>query len=446
MACWQSVRQYFERGIPDGFFKNVAWQYLSNIWAIGLGFLYSLLIGRALGAAEFGLISLGLGFAGLIFGVLELRLHEAVIRYIAEFWEQNDYRRTLAIVKLSLLVDASTGTLALVVALITAPLAQEYLIRDPRGLIVVWLSALSVFFINVGNRTAIGLLRVFEQFKLYALVIMAGTTLKLIVTLGAILLMGWGAIGVMIVTVLTSLLTNLALVGMALWQLNRRIPLRQTQAPMSVLWPRLREMSRFVLNTYGLSLASIPTRDLDVNLLGWFTSLKVVGIYKIAKNFMAAIWQISDPAFYVIYPELSKLWSKKQFATLKTFIKKLIILLGGTGVLLFSGTFVLVPRGIQWMMGSEFAEAGTIFQWMVWSLLFWMPFLWVNPLLMAAGLPNLSLRAALMSNLLTLGLYLIWIPIWGGQGAALAYGMGVPLNLGIAIHLGRRAGVIFPSN
>jgi O-antigen/teichoic acid export membrane protein len=439
-----SLRNYLHFGIPGGFFRNVSWQYVASMWTMGIGFVYALLVGRHLGAAEFGLIALGLGFASMVFEFVELRLHEVTIRYITEFWETGETSLTLAFVKLTLLTNLATAGLALLVIAGLSPYAQDYLIRDSRGSVVLLLSGLSLFFISLAYPTSQGLLRVLALYRSQAVVSICGTTLKLALTLGVMWGWGWGVMGVMGVAVAASLVTNLSLLGVALWHLNRHIPFRRTPAPLRLLWPRLLEIRRFVLNTYFLSITSIPVRNLDINLLGWFTSLEVVGVYRVAKNFMTAMFTITDPTFIVVYPELAKMWTKRQPAEMKVFIKKLTWMLGILALVLFVSTFLLVPQVIQLVMGKEFAGAGLLFRCMAWGILFWAPVMWANPLLMAAGRPDLTLKASLLGSVIILGLYLVCVPLWGGIGTALVNALSAPVGMALTLWLGLRAGIIFP--
>lgn len=440
------IKQQLEKGIPLGFFKNLSWQYISSVWGVGIGFLYSLVVGRMLGPSEFGLIATALGFTSLVFTLADLRLNEAVIRYIAEFWAKKDYSRTLAFVKLSLVADAISAIIALFITGLIAQFVHPYLIPDSRGLLAIWLSGISIFFTSLASATSIGLLRVFDYFKSYALVSMAGVTVKMAITLVALFVMNWDAIGIISVAVFTTLLTKSTMFGVALWHLNGHIPLRDTPAPISLLRPRLREIGLFVLNNYGLSLSSSGVRHADVNLLSYFTSLEVVGIYKVAKNFISAMWLMVDPAFYVVYPELAKMWADKNFLMMRTFIRRLMLLFGGGGFVLFMIAFMLMPPIIELTLGSDFSEAGQIFRWMLWSFLCWTPLLWIHPILCAAGVPNLSLRAGILANILALILYIIFIPWFGGLGAALAYSVGIITHPILGLWFGRRAGIIFPES
>lgn len=427
-------------------FRNTVWQYVSNVLGAAIVFFHSLLVGRLLGVEQYGVMSLSLGFAGLVFNLVELRLHEWVIRYLTEYWEARDLPRALATVRLSLFVDIASGLAALLLVGALAPLAP-LMFRDlgnQHHLSLFWLGGLVFFFGNVGNATAIGLLRVFDGFRELALVKLTGQVFKLGATAFALLVLGWGVIGTLCVAVAASLLTTLGLAYVARRELVRRIPLAATDAPIDLLQARFAEMRSFALNMYGVSLAAIPTRDLDVNLLGSFSTASVIGTYKVARDFMAAIWQVSDPLLFVVYPEIAKLWTNKQFAMLRQFVRQSVVGLGAAAVLLFATAYFAVPIFIERTLGPQFAEGGYYFRWMIWCILIWMPLLWVNPLLMAAGRANLFFRATLVASSVILIVDLLLIPRWGGDGAAFAYAIGHLVAPVVSLWLARSAGVLTP--
>lgn len=437
-----SSNSFFHRlksGIPSGFVGKLSWQYVTTIWSMIVGFAYSLLLGRSLGVSEFGLISLAMGFTTVVFQIFELRLHEAVIRYVAEFWENKDLPRMSATVKLSLVADVASGMLALAMVLVLMPLASRFLIHDDRSSQLLLLAGVTVFCSNVATATAFGILRTFGQFKLQSFVTVIGTTVKLAATYAAIRWFGCGVIGVMLVGIVSSFVMNSVMIWVAFRCINQYVSLSQP-SPRTLLDSRLAEIRRFVGSTYLFSLSSIPTKELDVTLLGLFAPASVVGVYKMAKNFITAMWAVSDPVFYVVYPELSRLRARLAFASIGSFLKRLTLLLGAAAVFVYAASMFFVPILIRFTLGAEYAEAANIFRWMAWFILFWMPFLWINPLLLSAARADLMLKASLAGNALIAVLYVVLIPTLGAKGAALAYALGTPLGLLFAFwfaHKGR---------
>jgi O-antigen/teichoic acid export membrane protein len=425
------------RGTPVGFFRNIAWQYLSSLGGAFISFAYALIVGRLLGVADFGLMALALGFSSVVFQFVELRLHEAVIRYASEFWESDDHPRLVATVKLSLALDGLTAVLALLLTWGLAAWGERTIIRDPKGAEVILLAAAATFFMRVGTASAQGVLRVLRLYRLQAVVTLGGAILKLTVTVTGMALLGWGVRGVLVAAMLAHCVTSLALVTLVLSRLHRQVNLRRPGAGLRLLQPRLQEMKRFVVNTYLLSVSMVPTKDLDVNLLGWLATLEVVGLYKIAKSFVAALWTLSDATFVVVYPELARLWAQRRVADIRAFVKRMTVVFGVGGVAAYLCAFALVPPVIRVVMGAEFSGAGPLFRWMAWGIMFWAPLVWINPLLMAAGRPDLTLRASLVGSIVTLLLFVIGIAEWGGTGAAAVYALASPVVIGLVIWFGR---------
>ena len=432
------------RNIPDGFYRNLSWQYFGSIAAVSFGFLYSLLLARALGAAEFGLIALSLAFTTVVFQLVELRLHEAVIRYVAEFWEAGDHPRTLAAVKLFVLADVVTGLLALGVVMAGSVWAQQYLIRDGRGAQVVVLAGISVFFTNVMTATALGLYRVFGDFRAQALISAAGAGFKLLLAIAVIRWAAADAVGVMIAAIVSSFLVNAFLIGFSFHRFRSRIRVRLSDAPLSLLAHRKQEIFRFVRSTYLLSISMIPTKDLDINLLGFFAPLNVVGTYRIAKSFMSALWTLSDPVFLVIYPEVARMWARRQFAEIRSFVKKITVILGGSALAAYAAASLIVPILIISWMGPEYRDAGSMFRWMTWGLVVWAPLVWVNPLLMAAGRPELLLKSSVIASMFVAALYVPAISLAGANGAAFVSALANPAVLLLSIWIGNREGIVLP--
>lgn len=439
---WQRAREVMVRNVPAGFYNRLSWQYVASLTTVGVGFVYALVVARALGPAEFGLMSLGLGFATIVFQVVELRLQEAVIRYVAEFWEAQDAARTLAALKLFLIANVGTGLLAFVLVLGAGGWAEEHLLRDVRGQSVLLLAALTVLFTNMATATAYGVYRVFGEFRLQAIITSVGAVVKLAITSAVLFGLRWDVIGVMGVGMAASLGTTALLLGFALRIVARKIDLKNTPAPLSVLAERRTEIRKFVTSTYVLSLTMIPTKDLDLNLLGLFVPLQVVGVYKIAKSFMSAVWTISDPIFLVVYPELARLWTRRAMDEMRGFVKRITAVVGVSALLAYLGACIVVPIVIVQLMGEEFAGAGSLFRLMTWGLVFWAPFVWVNPLLLAAGRPDLVLKASLVGGILTLLIYFVAIPRWGAAGAAFVTALVNPIVLVLSLRIGIGAGIV----
>jgi O-antigen/teichoic acid export membrane protein len=143
------------------------------------------------------------------------------------------------------------------------------------------------------------------------------------------------------------------------------------------------------------------------------------------------MWTLSDATFVVVYPELARLWAQRRLADIRTFVRRITGVFGVAGVVVYLGAFLVVPPVIRVIMGADFAAAGVLFRWMAWGIVFWAPLVWVNPLLMAAGRPDLTLRASVVGSVVTLLLYMVAIAEWGATGAAAVYALASPVVIGL---------------
>lgn len=416
-------------GLNRDFVRNVAWQYVATATTVVVGFSYSMMTARWLGAAEYGLISLGTAFVSTVFQLLDFRINETVVRYFTDLWERNDRSRSVALIKAALLVNSLTCFVTGLVMTGLAVTIAARIVHDARGGMILLVCSAGIVVGSLGNSVALAILRVFGRFKLSAVVSVTALLAKFVLTAVALIWLSFGAVGVLAVGAFCSVCANSVLLFLAARELHERLGFQWPDAPLRSLRPMLNEMFRFARNNYLVSILSIPTKDLDVNLLGQFGSLEQVGTYRVAKNFMSAIWALSDPAFYVVYPELARFWSRRAFDSIRQFLKRLSFLAGVSGIGLFILAVTTVPTVINLTLGNEYGESGRIFTILCWGILVWMPLLWVNPLALAAGRSDISLKAGLMSAIVSVISYIILIPTFGVTGAAITNAFGGTLGV-----------------
>lgn len=429
--------------IPAAFYSNAAWQYLTSFAGSGLNFVYIIAAGAALGAAEFGRMSIALAFATVVFQLVELRLHEAVIRYVSEFREHRQYAKLVAAVKLSLAADAVTGFAAFGLVLVGGPVAARYLLAGESGTRLFVLAGAAVLFQNISTATSIGLYRTFSDFRTQAIVTAAGGLVKVVATLVAIRHFGLGAEGVLALAIVVNFVTNAVLTGNAIRVVFRHIP-HTGHAPIRLLYDRFREVGRFVGSTYVLSISMIPTKDLDLALLGYFTTPAVSGVYKVAKTFAAAVAFIVDPVFFVIYPQLAAMWIRREGAKIVAFARSVTVIFAAAATVIVVTVFAVGPWLITTVAGEQYATSVGIFRLMISGLILWAPLIWVTPLLLAADRPDIVTKASLIGGAVTVALQLMLIPLLEAVGAAAGYVCATVLSMIIALMWGVRAGVIPP--
>ncbi len=438
---WRRLIQETRHNVPGGFFRNVAWQYGGTLGSSAIGFFYTLIVARALGVEDYGLMALGLNVAAIVSRFATLYIRDMVIKYLAEFHEGGDLPRMLATIKLSLLLDAACGALSVALIMAAGFWAGPHVLHDGRAWPVLALSAVAYVSQNVADDTALGVLRLFNRFRLMAVVDLSGAALRLALAAVAIWGLEWGVFGVLGALALTNLLVNLTLLASALALVHRIIPLR-TPAPISLLAPRAGEIRSFLTHNYFMSVTGATCANADLTLVGYFVGKDAAGVYRVAKSFVILMSQAAYAVSHVLYPHVARLWSRGDFARLKAFVRRLSGVMGGGSLLLYGALFVVVPPAIRWMLGPQFAEAGTLFRLMAWGVVVWTPFMWATSLLLAAGRTDLLLRSSVLTSVVVILLLLGFTALWGARGAAVVDAMTVPLSVGYALVQVRRAGLL----
>ena len=415
--------------LPAKFYKNFSWQIFSSVVIVTTGFLYSLIICKLLGIYSFGLLSLAMGFSQLFLRFFEAPVLEASTKYISFFLREKQINKMLALIKLSMLIELLMGALGLILLLSIVPLAPNTLLKNDNAFYIILLSGLAIFFANVFSFTSLSFFRVIDDYKTPAIIRILGQIFNLF---GAIFILqntAYGIIGILFVEILTRFSVTFFLV----WQLSIKIKKYGYGSliglKIKILSSHFKEMFAFIKNTYFSSLAMIPGRELDINILGYFVSLEIIAAYQIAKRFMQALDVFTDTLSAIIYPEIARLWANKSFSEIHSFIKvSYYSILPMTCIIYLSITFAF-PLIINKFLSNDYNNAIIYFHLMSWSIFLRYPFAWIPCISWTAGRTDLNLKSATISGLLTIVLFSLAIPFFGGYASSIIFAISYPMLL-----------------
>src|SRR5512139_3788603 len=119
--------------------KNSSYLFSTTGVSAGLGMLQGILVARLLGVDGYGIVGVITLFTGVVNNLVSFRMGELVIKYVGEYTEAGDDPRAAAVFKLSALVEMGASVVAFVLLVLLAPLAAQYLAKDPStaGLFIV---------------------------------------------------------------------------------------------------------------------------------------------------------------------------------------------------------------------------------------------------------------------------------------------------------------------
>ncbi len=296
------------KSFPDGFSGRMLWQYGGTLVTVISGFAYTILLARNLGASNFGTVALAIGVSTLCMQLFHVNMRDFAIRYVSIGLKRKESNTLICAAGISFAVNIAlmslfylllTFSLKPITTLLGQPEEFEIILGSPGmhsdassrpdGLAHRSSSRPESgtrprvhHGCNVDYSTGLDLIGL----KVFA----AGVIEVLLISAASV---GIGAAAFLLLTILrvrSETVTNLSV------------------AKLKQFFREYRPTT-FMRRNYFINLLSLPTKELDTVVLGMFATLDGVGIYRVAKNFMNAIWAIADPLHLVIYPELARLWN-----------------------------------------------------------------------------------------------------------------------------------------
>lgn len=409
--------------------KNSSILMGSNVLVAGMLIVQAVIMTRALGDRGFGLLTLVTTFVLTLEQLLDSRVWHAVIRYVSRYYEQGDIPRASAALKLFYLVDAVTAVFKLLVLASLADWAARVLLDVPMG--ADWIRFFSlVVVINFSTETSQALLRLNNRYWWLALHNLGIAFLRL--GSGVALWLISPTVGFMLVLMLaTSLISAITIQGLA-WHVMRAMKL-EAGASLGLLRGEYRGIASFIFASNLDATNRLLPQRVDVLLLGWLTPPAVVAHYELAKRLVMQVSTLLNSGVQVsIYPEIARAIARKEFALVMRLQGRISALaLGFTLPPTLLG-MLLAPLVIPLVFGPAFTGAVPIFQVLIWQLLS-LSLVWFSAYMLAIGKIHLLVGANIFLTVLYIMMLLLFIPVWGGVGAAAAYMLRVGVGAGIYV-------------
>ena len=379
----------------------------AGVVRLGLGFVASLMIARALGPADFGTFAVLAASVGLVGGLAEGGLTEAAVLRISAIWPDKPaeaQQRARAFLWLRL------GLAAVVVAvgcLAAGPIAQRVLNTDA-GLLR-W--ALLGIVATAASGAMSAMLQATGAFGRMSSLTLFNTGLTALLAVG----LGWlTRLDLLAALVVLGIGTSLAtfLLGRWMlpwgWSLNRLRP------------AELRSEARHLLRTgrwlWLASAFAMLTANAEVLLLNRWAALPLVGAYALALNLASKADLVNTSLYTVLLPGVATLGERGKVGS---YLRRGVVRGGMIGL----GLILLIPLSeplIVWFYGVDFVTAVPFFRLLLGVMVFDVlltPFL-LLPL--AYRQPKVLAAADALRAITLVLVALALIPIYGAVGAIVA--------------------------
>ena len=427
-----------ERLTNSDLLRPLQWQYFANITVGVVGALYMLLLGRILGVYTFGIYAIVAATPAMVSNCFDLRLQETII-YLQSRMRSGEENIDSGVVASIFTIDLLARLAGLFLSIAAGMLATAYL-GVSVGFALILTAALTVFLAKAGNSPAMGILRMRDELDYFAKCQVSDWTARVL-----LLIVLQQADALSLLTIFASQAGSAAFHnGLVIARANRAFGLdteRSLFGSLSSVTRTWRMHRSLLLNGQAISISDSVIKELDTIAVASVLPVSSVGAYKMAKNFASIAWRAADPIYIVILPRLAQLCSKADREALRSFLRRMTILLLGFGVVLFGGSIFAAQLGVKLVLGPEFAPAALAFPLAGAWILVCTPLIWTHSLAFAAGRPGLQTWASVIGNLG--GLCAIYAGAWrfGLSGAALGLSVAYALPFVLAFAFLRNAGL-----
>ncbi len=385
--------------------------FMGTLFTYGCRLFIGILLGRFLGAEQYGLYNLTVTTVEIAAGLALLGMKLALVRYISLFASQRDTARLWGTLQVGLVLPAIVSLLlGIGLYALAIPIAEQ-LFHEPRLVPLLHLASLVVPFLALDNILAAAT-RGFKKMQYSVIAEQIAQPMIRLVLIGVFAIIGLNAAKA-VTTYILGLIISFA---MLLYFLDRLFSLRR---PLRAARRDTKGMLRFALPAYLSELIDTFGGNLQTVLLGTLNTVTTVGIFAVAaqvsavsRMFMLSIGTVSMPIISELYGQ----GEREQMARFYQTTTKWALTLNLPMFL----TVLLFPGPILAIFGQDFLEGTAALTLLAWANLVDAGTGIGGAVLNMTGNTSLRLVNSMVVLGLVLGLNVLLIPRWGIVGAATA--------------------------
>jgi len=400
-------------------YQNVSLIFSTNILTTIITFIQTVILARLLGVEYFGLLAIITSYAIILEQIIDVRIGEWITKYLSMFWvEKNEYK-TLALIKSGLIISTLVGVISLIFGFFITRPVVIYLFHQESFLPLFYIHIIVLPFV-VYYSYSDSILRFFGKYWGLSMIKVLSALFKLILLL-LILAFAKSITNVIYIITCSIIIENLVLLFFTLFIIKRQIRVGWTNAPIKLLTKDFYSMKQLLFHTKFRSFIRIFFLRGDILLLGMLSVPEQVGLYKLAKNIIGLLMQISTPIYHVIFPEINRLWHMKDQDKFVRFVRSVtkltVIVVGSAAFILYFGS----PFIINIFFNKSFIGANKLVQVMIFGLAIQQIFSWVFPSILSMNKIKTHNIFSLIIAVFVGVPSLYFLPIFGSLGMAYLY-------------------------
>ncbi len=397
--------------------KNSSWVFISNSYGALLAFFRSVIIARGLGAETLGTFTIAIAFILTTQELLRLNFAMGLIKFGASYKTENRTDKLVALIKACIYGSLASALLSIVIITFIVFFFYDSFIEQP-GLnyfIIFYAIANGFSFLDAISKST---LKLYFKFKINSIINILMDTIEFIIVAITILIfpknLNYFFTAIIASKVIKTFICNIA----AFYELKSELS-ADLKSKMNILKDHFKEIRHFILGNSLSSTLKVFMNQGDVLILGAFGGASQVGIYSVAKKLAYSLLTITDPLVTSIFPQLSVLIAKKQYAETKKMLYKITRITIVPSVIFLVLSFFLKDWMIIKIYGKEFIAAAQPFIFLLMGAIQGSIFFWVLPLIQSLGLTTMRFRVYLIAIILGATLSYLLLPIYQATGVAI---------------------------
>jgi len=299
---------------------NTSYLFSATGITAALSFVQSILAGRLLGPATFGILGALTAFTSTMNNLASFRMQELVIRYVGHYQENDDPHRAAAVFKVAGFLEILGSLVAFGLIWFLAPLGSRIFAHDPN--LVEWFRIYGfIVLANFMYESATGILHIFDRFRAVAIVNVLQSVLTL--TLIAIAFFSKaGLTAVVLAYMVGKSFGSLGISGVAIFQARESWGADWWRTPVSLLKTELRTLLTFAFSTNISGTVSLIAKDSEVLWVSAFLGNQLAGYYKTALALSGLVQLPISPLPKVTFPELAREIARENWDNVRYVLKQ----------------------------------------------------------------------------------------------------------------------------
>lgn len=362
--------------LKNKFIKNFLYLFSGTTLSSIIGMFNTVLLVKALGLENNGIIFLGLSYAGFFNALFNFQSFEAIIKFLPNYMTRNNFEGK-NIIKQALYLDIITAVFALIVAKIFIGITAEYLKWDLLTIKTTKILIYSILFTIPGCFT--GILRIFEKFKYMSMIgLSLAISNTIVYSIGLLFkqkLMYY--VFATIILNFVNLLTTLFLTYKTLRE-NEMHKLEFFKVRFQ------KEFVKFTIYTNLSSTLDLPIFQLTPFIINKYLGISDVAVYKLLEKIGELIKRITSIMGQSIMPEISKRLAQNDGEGAKRIgvkLGKIILSIGCLGILFIGFTKDI---WLHWLIPNYSNYISSLYLYVIF-IVFTQSFIAQHPLFIYSG-------------------------------------------------------------